>query len=126
MSEERAHAFFDHAIKKLNEANDELFRPEEDMVTFTVCKNSQFAVESYLKGYLTKNNVSLDGLDTIELLFNACKKINKNFERIDFKGFDCIGHKIDSRYCNETERVSNCFNIADSIDTLLRKEKIIS
>ena len=123
--EERAHAFFDHAVKKLNEANEELFRPEEDMVTYTVCKNSQYAIESYLKGYLLKNEVAIDNLDTIDSLFEACKKVNKNFEKVDLNGFECRAHKIDSRYCDEPSKVSNCFNIADSLDTFLRKEKII-
>ncbi len=43
--------FFDHATKKLNEANLELHRPEEDVVSFLVCKNSQYAIENYLKGF---------------------------------------------------------------------------
>ena len=124
--EERAKVFFDHAVKKLNEANEELFRPQEDMVTYTVCKNSQHAIESYLKGYLLKNNVAIDNLDTIDSLFEACKKVNKKFGKVDLHDFECRAHKIDSRYCDEPQKVSNCFNIADSLDTFLRKEKIIS
>ena len=54
------------------------------------------------------------------------KKINKNFETIDLSEFGCKSHEIDSRYCNEVSRVSNCFDIADNLDTLLRQEKIIS
>ncbi len=41
--------------KKLNEASNELYRPEEDVVSYLVCKNSQYAIENYLKGFLLKN-----------------------------------------------------------------------
>ena len=43
---------FASAQEKLNEAKKELFRPEEDLVSYLVCKNSQHAIENYLKGYL--------------------------------------------------------------------------
>lgn len=122
---ERAGIFFDYAIKKLNEANEELFRPEEDMVTYTVCKNSQFAIESYLKGYLLQNGIDIANFETIESLYEQCVKINKEFEKIDLSEFECKAHKLDSRYCNEVSKVSNCFDVADSLDTFLRKEKII-
>ena len=46
-----------NAAQKLNQANKELYKPKEDIVSFLVCKNSQFAIENYLKGYLLKNEV---------------------------------------------------------------------
>lgn len=52
--ENEAIKFFVNAAQKLNQANKELFKPEEDIVTYLVCKNSQYAVENYLKGYLFK------------------------------------------------------------------------
>ncbi|PCI07615.1 MAG: hypothetical protein COB73_08080, partial [Flavobacteriaceae bacterium] len=43
---------FNKAKEKLDIANKELFKPNEDVVSYSVCKNSQFAIEGYLKGYL--------------------------------------------------------------------------
>ena len=122
---DKAKKLFDDAIEKLNEANEELFRPEEDIVSFVVCKNSQFAVESFLKGFLLQNGVDPSNFITIDSLYEKCKSINKNFEKVDLSDFECKSHKMDSRYCNEVSKVSNCFNIADSLDTFLRKEQII-
>ena len=48
----KADKSFKLAIDKLNEANDELLRPNEDVVSYMVCKNSQYAIENYLRGYL--------------------------------------------------------------------------
>jgi len=117
--------FFDHAIEKLNEANQELYRPEEDMVSFLVCKNSQHAIENYLKGYLLQQGVEPGNYKTIDVLFEECKKFNKNFEKVDLSEFDCKSRSKDDISCNEISKVSNCFKIAESLDNFLRKEKII-
>lgn len=122
---DKANKLFDDAIEKLNEANEELFRPEEDIVSFVVCKNSQFAVENFLKGFLLKNGVDPSRYKTIDSLYEQCKLINKNFKKVNLSDFECKSHNLDSRYCNEVSTVSNCFDVADSLDTFLRKEKII-
>lgn len=118
--------FFDHAVEKLNEANLELYRPEEDIVSFLVCKNSQYAIENYLKGYLLQQGFEPGNYKTIEVLFEECKKINKNFERVDLSNFDCKTQSMNERSCDEISKVSNCFKIAESLDIFLRKEKIIN
>jgi HEPN domain-containing protein len=123
---ERAYAFFNEAIKKLNEANDDLYRPEEDVVTYSVCKNAQFAIENYLKGFLLNNGKDPSNYNTIDSLYKECKAINTKFKDIDLSDFSCKSHQIDSRYCNEVSKVSNCFDIADNLDTFFRREKIIS
>ena len=66
---DKANKLFDDAIEKLNEANEELFRPEEDIVSFVVCKNSQFAVENFLKGFLLQNGVDPSNFKTIDSLY---------------------------------------------------------
>ncbi len=123
---DKAKKLFDDAIEKLNEANEELFRPEEDIVSMVVCKNSQFAVENYLKGFLLQNGVDPSNFKTIDSLYEKCKLINKNFEKVNLTDFECKSHKLDSRYCNDVSKVSSCFDIADSLDTFLRKEQIIN
>lgn len=117
--------FFDNAIEKLHEANQELYRPQEDVVSILVCKNSQHAIENYLKGFLLQHGVETEDDHTIEVLFEECKKINKNFEKINLAEFNCKSHSLDNSSCNEISKVSSCFNIAESLDKFLRKEKFI-
>ena len=121
----KAKEHFDAAQEKLKVAKQELFRPEEDMVTYLVCKNSQHAIENYLKGYLLKNGVDIEDCNTIDSLYNQCLIINKNFEKVDLSDFQCRAQNLDSRFCTEIPKVSNCFDAADNLDTFLRKEKII-
>ena len=124
--ETKAKQLFKDASKKLNEANKELYRPKEDVVSYVVCKNSQYAIENYLKGFLLKNGINPNEYETIDSLHKQCVIINKDFEKVNLSDFNCKSHDLDSRYCNEVSKVSNCFDIADNLDTFLRREKIIS
>lgn len=121
----RSEAFFKEASKKLKLAKEELFKPAEDIVSYSVCKNAQFAIENFLKGYLTKSNIELEPNETINSLYEKCVSIDKNFKTIDLNAIGCKNHAIDSRYCSEINTVSACFDTADSIDTYLRKNKIV-
>ena len=123
--ETKAKKLFENALEKLNEAKSELFRPNEDIVTYSVCKNSQFAIKNYLAGYLFKNGIDGNKYETIDSLFEQCVIINKDFEKVDLSDFDCKSYKIDSGYCNEVSKVSSCFDAADNLDTFLRQQKII-
>jgi len=122
----KANKLFFDAVEKLNEASEELFRPEEDVVSYSVCKNAQFAIENYLKGFLLKNGLDPSKFKTIDRLYEQCKTFNKKFENIDLTNLSCKSNEIDSRYCNDVKKVSNCFDIADNLDTFFRQEKIIN
>jgi len=124
--ENLAQNHFKEATRMMKEAGKELYRPEEDVVSFLVCKNSQGAIHNFLKGYLLKNGIETETDESIEDLYNQCKIIDKRFEKIDLSGFNCQSHELGSRYCEGAEKVSRCFDIADSLDTFLREEKIIS
>ena len=120
-----AYKYLVDAAQKLNQADKELFKPKEDIVTYLVCKNSQFAIENYLRGYLTKKGVETFEYKTIDSLYEQCKKVNKNFEKVNLSDFNCKGHDMDAKFCNDISKVSKCYDIANDLDTFLRKERII-
>ena len=123
----KANKLFEDAVVKLNEAKEELLRPEEDLVSYLICKNAQFAIENFLKGYLLQNGIDPGSSNTIDSLYKECITLDKNFEKIDLSNFECkLSHEIDSEYCNETLKVSSCINIAVNLDTFLRRENIIN
>ena len=120
-----ANKLFKEAAEKLKEANNELFKPEEDVVRYAVCKNSQFAIENFLRGFLLKNGIDPTHYKTIDSLYEQCKRINNKFEKVNLSEFNCKSQNMDLRYCEEIEKVSSCFEAADNLDTFLRQEKII-
>lgn len=123
--ESKAPGLFDEAVKKLQEANQELCRPEEDVVPYLVCKNSQYAIESFLKGYLLRNNVEPMGGENMNTLYKMCVELNEKFKEIDLDDHTCKGYKHDSRSCSDTLKVSKCYEIADKMDSFLRREKVL-
>ena len=121
----RSTAFFNEATKNLNVAKDELFKPAEDIVSYSVCKNAQFAIENFLKGFLIKNEIEIDVKDTIATLYDKCVKVDPNFKEIELSAIGCKNHTIDSRYCSDINTISACYDSADDIDTYFRKNKIL-
>lgn len=122
-----ANTFYNQASEKLKEANEEYNRPEEDIVSYGVCKNSKYAIENFLKGYLVEHNIDPEPFDSINSLYAQCKNINPKFEKIDLTEFGCDSTTFDTNHCNENEieKVNNCYEAADKLDTFLRQEKII-
>ena len=122
---EKAQKHFNKAQEQLHIANEELFKPEEDVVSYLVCKNSQNAIENYLKGFLTLRGFTTNENETIENLIERCKSLDNKFNQVDISTIDCRSHKIDSSFCQDVNKVSSCFDTADSLDTFLRKLKVI-
>ena len=91
---DKATELFDEAIEKLNEANEELFRPKEDVVSYVVCKNAQYAIENFLKGFLLQNEIDPSEFTTIDSLYEQCVDIDKNFKKVNLSDFKCRSHEI--------------------------------
>tara|TARA_R110000787_G_scaffold17143_3_gene54115 strand:+ start:13472 stop:13846 length:375 start_codon:yes stop_codon:yes gene_type:complete len=122
---ERAKALFKEAIKNVSEANEELCRPQEDVVSIMVCKKSQLAVNDFLRGFLLQQGVEPKIDMTLEELYKGCLTINPNFKKVDLTNFDCRSVNMNSKDCNDVSKVSECFITASNLDTFLREEKVI-
>lgn len=121
--ETKARGLFKEAFQKLEAAGEELCRPEEDVVSFLVCKHSQAAIENFLKGYLLKNDIDPEDYSNISGLYNKCLELNSNFSEIDLSNFTCKSYAPDSRSCTSISKVSGCFDIAGNLNSFLKKEK---
>lgn len=117
---ERSKAFFNEATKRLQLAKDENFKPFEDFVSYSVCKNSQRAIEGYLKGYLIEKGEEIELKDTIATLYDKCIAIDGNFKKIHLKDIRCKKEGIDARYCSDLSTVTKCSETAESIDNFLK------
>lgn len=117
--------FFDEALEKLSQANDEFFRPEEDLVTYSVCKNAQFSIENFLKGYLMQHKIDVVGDETLDRLYEKCLNNNKNFSQLDLSALQCRSHNLNTRDCSDVPKVSKCLKIANKLEALLKQEQDI-
>lgn len=123
--DQKAKDHFEKANKQLQKANEELFKPKEDVVSFLVCKNSLFAIENYLKGYLSNRGFETKGEDSIDLLLERCRLVDKKFNRIDLGVIDCSANPDHNRFCEDVEKVTSCFQTADHLENFLIKQGIV-
>lgn len=124
-AKQQAKVFIAQGKRNLNLAKNELLKPQKDVLLYSVCKNSQFTIENYLKGFLIEKNVFVENDLPLEGLLNECIKIDSRFESIDLGDIHCKSNKIDSRYCTDYETVCNCYDTADNLDTFFRKINLI-
>ncbi|MBV6639867.1 MAG: hypothetical protein KI791_04085 [Cyclobacteriaceae bacterium] len=73
------------ANKLIVEAKNELSRPEEDVVTYTVCEKAYTAVRKLLMHYLEEKTIDLPGEHTFNQLVSLCQKHNPALRKIDFE-----------------------------------------
>lgn len=121
----RANKLFIEAVKSVNEANEELCRPEEDVVSVLVCKKAQLATTNFLKGFLLQNGIEPKNDMTLSELHQECLAINPNFKKIDLSNFDCKTVNLATKDCNDVTKISGCHFTATKLETFLREEKVI-
>lgn len=123
--DKKAQDHFEKAKKQLREANEGLFKPKEDVVTYQVCKNSLFSIENYLKGYLTKRGFETTSTESLDQLLERCRLLDKKFNQINLNVIDCSNNPDHNRYCEDVDKVSACFQTADQLENFLISKKII-
>jgi len=109
------------AQKEIQKAEEELMKPKEDVVSFSVCANSRLAMQQLLESYLLKNNILIKKHEPLALLLERCIKLNPKFKTIDFSNVDCRYNANNKNYCSGLDKVNNCLNIAKQIEDLLNK-----
>ena len=120
--DQKAQNHFEKASRQLRTANEELFKPEEDVVSFLVCKNALSAIENFLKGYLSKRGYETRDKESLDQLLERCQMLDKKFQKLNLNVIDCSSQYDHNRYCEDVNKVSSCFNVADQLDTFLRKQ----
>lgn len=97
-------------------AQEELYKPEEDVVRYMVCRSAYKAVQNYLTAYLVKQNIKTNPTMTIENLLDLCRKSNPIFNDL----------KLDLLYnAHEEEDVWMDMGTAQEFMDLASKTKVL-
>ena len=107
------------AQKKIQEAEDELMKPNEDVVAFSVCNQSKMAIKILLESYLIKNNLNFNEQEPLALLLERCATYNPNFKSIDLSNMNCRNTPNSQNYCDDIAKVSSCLTVAKQIEKLI-------
>lgn len=71
------------ADELLARANNELCKPEEDVVHYSVCQNAYEAIVNYLGSFLSDNDVEFEKTSNVEDLLSSCRSIDKRFNELN-------------------------------------------
>jgi len=124
--DKKAEQYFSKGSRKLHQADQELYKPEEDVVSLVICRSTIGAIENYLKGFLTLRGFDIEEDQTLGDLMERCRMLDPKFHSIRIEEIDCRNVQDSTLHCEEIEKFGACYEVADQLDTLLRKKGIIS
>jgi HEPN domain-containing protein len=70
------------AEEHLSKAKNELCKPEEDVVPYSVCQNAYNSVVHYLSGFLMHHNQPVPEEIKIEHLLRNCRTLDSQFKEL--------------------------------------------
>jgi len=89
----------------------ELSKPEEDVVSLSVCSASKQAIANTLRLYLNGKGVDFSNALSIQNLVDLCVANDKQFGRFDFSVMNCrceSDQDYTSSYCLSEDRINKC------------------
>ena len=92
---EEGYNYVKKAEENLENAQEALFKPQEDIVSFVVCKNSQYAILNYLRGFLERKGFETHDHETIRGLFKRCRNIEPRFNQIKINEINKLISRLD-------------------------------
>lgn len=95
MNNIKSQSTLSEAEEMLNIAQEELCRPEEDVVHYNVCKHAYKAIEKYLTGFLINHGVHIQNSTSIKELLNQCRKIDSRFNDLN------LNHVMDEEHAEK-------------------------
>ena len=106
----------------LNQATEEVSRPDEDVVTYAICLTSRQIIRKLLRIFLSSQSIPFNDAASILDLLNACKQVDAQFGRIEINEMSCSGLNViasDNTYCLPVDNVMHCMLIANQIKELV-------
>lgn len=123
---------YQKAEDELKRAQGELYRPAEDVVSYSACLFSRKALTNYLQAlsvlYAEKNNVEMGEMPTIEDWISFSRQFSEELKDVDFSSLNCKCNEIledESEqivFCTSVDKVHHCSELAEKVREILVKE----
>lgn len=92
----------------------ELSKPQEDVVEFSVCLATKSGIQNILKLYLESKDVDINHANSIDELVKLAIQQNEKFNRFDFSALNCRCEHSDDHsmsYCLGEEKINSCYRL---------------
>ncbi len=116
---QKSDSLLSKGIKKVNLAEEELMKPHNDIVSFSVCSNARSSIHLLLESYLLKHKIPFKEQESIALLLERCALNDKRFKSVDITNIDCRHTATKESYCSGVDKVNSCYNTAKKIEELV-------
>ncbi len=80
--EQMTKTMLETADELLSRANNELCKPEEDVVHYSVCQNAHDAIVNYLASFLLENGAEFEKSSNVKDLLSRCRAIDNKFNEL--------------------------------------------
>jgi hypothetical protein len=113
------------ASQQLQNAENELNRPHEDVVTLSACQNVRNSMRDMMRLYLSARSIASDPNSSLSELMGSCIRANRAFIEVDISNIECkgLGHsQCDGKYCLAIENVACCLNAGKQVKNIVWKE----
>lgn len=123
--DDKAKTHFTKGEEEFRRADREMYKPEEDIVSLVVCRGTLGSIENYLKGFLALRGFETRNDENVGDLMERCRMLDKKFNGIRIEAIDCRNQTDSDLHCEEIEKLGACYQVADQLDTLMRKKGIL-
>ncbi len=113
------------AYRDLQNAESELNRPHEDVVTLSACHSVRNAMRQMLDVYLSAHGIQSSLSPSLNSLVELSAGTNPAFTKIDMGNIECKGlnhSDCDGKYCLAIENVTCCLNAANQVKSIVWSE----
>ena len=115
--------------RQLSEAETELNRPQDDVVTISACQTIRNSMKDMMEIYLSANAIPLKQNASLDDLLIQCTGSSQAFSAVDLSNIECkgIGHNhCDGKYCLSVDNVTFCVNAANQLKSVVWNEFKVS
>lgn len=129
MSEQKIKEMFKQADTELYSARNELYKPAEDVVKYSVCVFARSALYRFMNClyviHSEENNETVKDSQTLEQMIDYCSDYNSQLKKIDFSNVHCktrtdLAENVDEvYYCNNVNHVKYCAETAEKVRELV-------
>jgi len=113
------------AYTGLLNAQAELNRPHEDVVTLSACQAMRSSMRMMMEAYLSIHDAPASDEASISELAEMCSRRNSAFAKVAMSNLDCRDAQhcdCDGKYCLSVTHVSGCLVAAHQVKEIVWKE----
>lgn len=114
---------FQQALTDFKSVENELNRPEEDIVPLSICFGMRQMMKTLMQLYLSSNKIPYNGKENLGGLFTLCKKADKHFSTVNLPILECAWPEqvnCANNYCLSVEKANECMGVAHKLKGLIQ------